>query len=239
MVEKRKDKGKENLKRQLWYGDLVTRTPLPSTERTIFAVRGTLPQFRGLLLTVRILHLFPYQGVNVKDAQTWNGKKPSEWQDPWKYPGLENATHHLFLHTRLTNRHPQNWVEFGAVDTTLSVQVEIPGHFDWLKVGSLLEGYKPIDQSLFPISQEQKGANLLACQIGHYLADRWMPSIQEQWVVERHIDPSSRNGNHLRLLDEEKKAERYRIAEWTGQMDFCCTRLIERYHKILNDTPDS
>jgi hypothetical protein len=224
-MEKKNDsqhsKGRGRRKRNPWYQDLLYGSSLSLSSRSISAYRGVLPQFAGVLLTLRVIHLFDLQQTDEPQ--------------PWRFPGLDDSTHHLFLHSRIMAHQPQDWKEPSIVDTTLSLQFCVKGHFDYLKIGPLLPNYTPLDQSHLPLSSDQKATNLIASQMAFYLVSKYMPGIQEQWLIQRFIDPATRrDGLHLRLLPEEKKAERYRIAEWSARMDYVHTKLVDRYDKLLH-----
>jgi hypothetical protein len=180
-----------------WYENLaINREGFPDSERQIFAVRGTPSQFPRHLLTFRIYHLY---GVHSSVH----------------FPDCPGSTHHLWMHKRLLLPNKEETKPFiiFSIQTTLNVSPKF------------YESLDPHDQQrldlAFPdLSIKQKGENEVARLIGQRLVDSYIPRIQDQWIIHRSIDLTTRHDPFPKDSLLEGKLAPRRLQEWTGQIDY-------------------
>lgn len=219
--KKKNHAGKNKLSPTLdsWYQDLLRDPRLPRNERDCFAYRGVPPQFPGILLTLRAIHLY--------DLPARSGAEGSP--QPYHFPDCPDSTHHLFLHSRSV----KGWYT-SEPDLTLSLQFAVShapeGVLTNPKNSALLEELK-LSSSYPYLMPHQRIANMIVALMGRSLVERYIPTIQEQGLLQKAIDPSSRApGRVKKYLPQELDLGKKRQIEWHGMLEFY-------YLKVLADHP--
>ncbi len=197
---------KESSRKPDWYSPIRTEPGFPDSDRTVFAIRGVLPRFSRSLLTIRIVHLF---------------NTPSSAH----FPDCPESTHHLFVHNRLLDIHHE---PAGKPDIVLSLQFELvptPSFFHRLSA----EERQALEDHFPDLGEKEKGANYIAHEIGRAICDVFLPSVEEQWRIQRIYDPGSRFTDHPRLSAEEHKKSPLRLEGWVSWIEYTYRLLLDRY----------
>lgn len=197
--------------KEQWYSDILPTGQLPVGERSVFAVRGTLPQFPRTLSTIRITHLFGTP-------------------DSAKFPGVPNATHHFWIHSRIRQKSivsgKEVW-DWSKPILSISLQVELPAlEKDYLNLS--FEEQASLDKRWKDLTYSQRASNYLAKEVGEWVVDRWLPRVKEEWLITMYVESDGSKDGHLRLHRQERKLTPQRIAEWSGAIDYAYKKVAEK-----------
>lgn len=212
-----------------WYQDLISSRTL-SGERSVFAIRGSLPSFPNLLLTLRIIHLYEMPGQSNKPYHFPIDSTQTTIQGTTSPVQEVETTHHLFLHTRVSHQ-AFGVSKLSPPDLTLSTQFSVEGDEDYLTRPPFLP--ITLNQEGWLLSRKQKSANLITAQVGYLLANDFMPRLEKEAYIRRFIDPVSRLEGRIQLSDEEFVFESERLFEWSFWIDAYYRQLMKRYYGFL------